>query len=185
MTMVEAFSQVAAPLLLCVVFATPPVLLWLVWPKDAPWNTTSWKRARRMLELANVQPGELVYDLGAGDGRFMLVAAREFNAQAIGIEIDFLRCQLARLLIALNSQRHSVAVVHGDLFQQDLSNADVIMMFLSPRSMRRFEATFEGKLQPGVRIVSRRFELPGWKAMAYVEEDDIYLYILNEREAIT
>lgn len=178
--MLDWLQGIVSALLMCVVLATPPIIIWLVRTKDAPWNTTSWQKVQRMLELSKLQPGETVYDLGAGDGRIVIVAAKKFNARAIGVEIDFLRCALTKLLIRLNGQAKQVTIIHGDMFEQDIRDADVVTLFLIPKTMEPIQQMLETQLKPGARVVSHRFALPGWQPVTYSELDDVYLYVFGE-----
>ena len=153
--------------------------VWLIYPRDAPWNTTSLRKVRKMLTMANVQPGEVVYDLGAGDGRVLFMAAREFSARAVGIEIDPLRCLLIQIGIIVRGMGDRVRIIRGNFRDHDLSEADVLAFYLLERTNDDMRATFERDLRPGSRVVSNRFPIPGWDIVAHDESDGLFLYVVQ------
>ena len=136
-----------------------------------------------MLALAQVQPNEIVYDLGSGDGRILIMAARRFGARAVGIEIDPLGYLWTKLLIMFLGLRRQVRVVRGDLFEQDLSGADVITCYLLPRTNERLANKLKQELRTGTRVVSNRFTLPGWSPIHQDSAARVYVYrVGDERE---
>ena len=117
-----------------------------------------------MLEVAQVGPGDVVYDLGSGDGRIVIEAARKYGARAVGIELD---PDLNKKALK-NAQKAGVAdkvsFVRADFFKTDLSEATVVTLFLSPNINARLESKLRRELKPGARIVSHRFPMPpAWK----------------------
>lgn len=117
---------------------------------------------RKMLELAQVRPGETVFDLGAGDGRILIEAGRRFRARAVGVEIDPER--VARIRERLGATQTDAKVVEGDFMKVDLSSADVIAIYLSPSVNSRLGPKLRAELKAGARVVSLDYELPGWIA---------------------
>jgi len=137
---------------------------------------------RRMLQLCNVKPDELVYDLGAGDGRILFIAAKEFKARAVGIEIrPQLVKQIEDRIIAENLQGR-VRIIHGNFFEVDIGDADVVTLYLLTSVNERLRPKLERELKPGARVVSHDFEIPGWKPVKIEVVNDgwsshrIYLY---------
>ena len=153
--------------------------IWLIYPRDAPWNTTSLCKVRKMLTMADVQPDEVVYDLGAGDGRVLFVAAQEFGARAVGIEIDPLRCLLIQVGIAIRGMGERVRIIRGNFRDHDLSEADVLAFYLLERTNDDMRDTFERDLRSGSRVVSNRFPIPGWEIVAHDEADGLFLYVMR------
>lgn len=155
-------------------------LLSMIWPPDspwAPWWRTSKNIARKMCKLAKVGKDDLVYDLGSGEGTALLIAAREFGAKGLGIEIDPLRFTFSKLLIKRNGLTNSVIIKRGNLFDQDLSRASVIFVYLVPKTLDKLLPKFKKELKKGTRIVSFRYkiELPLKK---YDAESNLRLYVI-------
>jgi SAM-dependent methyltransferase len=153
-----------------------------LWPTftGAPWEPTPLKRARRMLELAEVQPGETVYDLGCGDGRLIVLAAREFGARAVGVEIEALRYLWCQALITALGLRGQVRVIRGNFFDQRLDEADVVVGFLLKPTNQRLGPKLLEELGPGARVVSYEFPYPEWTPSAVDEDAGIFLYRLDD-----
>jgi cyclopropane fatty-acyl-phospholipid synthase-like methyltransferase len=117
-----------------------------------------------MLDVARVTSADVVYDLGSGDGRIVIEAARKYGARAVGIELDPELNKKA----AKNAQKAGVAdkvsFVRADFFKTDLSEATVVTLFLSPNINARLQPKLRRELKPGARIVSHRFPMPpDWK----------------------
>ena len=129
----------------------------------APWVPMPLNTARRMLQLADVRPGETVYDLGSGDGRVVIAAARNFGATAIGVEIDPLRTLISRTAIALLGLRSRARVARANLFDVDLRGADVVTVYLLPKANARLALKLRSELKPGARVVTLTYHLPGWE----------------------
>jgi len=129
----------------------------------APWVPLWKKDVKRMLELANVKPGETVFDLGAGDGRIMIIAAKEFGAKAVGFEIAFLPYFLAYIKIMLSGKKKNIKLQFKNFYHQDFSQADVICTFLSPQAMAKLKQKLQTQTKPGCRIVSYVFKIPDWQ----------------------
>lgn len=126
-------------------------------PRGGPWIPTSLKTLTKMLDLAEVKPDELVYDLGCGDGRLIVAAARKYQARAVGIELDPLRYLWCQFLISALGLRGRVKVLHGDLFKADLSGADVVACYLLPEANKKLEHKLLRELRPGTRVVTNTF----------------------------
>jgi len=142
----------------------------------APWWPTPYRTVRRMLELARIKPGEKVYDLGSGDGRIIIEAARLFGARATGIEIDPIRYFYTQIRILRWRLRDRVHVLLGNFFYKDLSEADVVMIYLLQDTNLKLIRKFIRELRPGTRIVTNTFTLPGMKIIRQNKKDQIYVY---------
>jgi len=153
----------------------------VLWPRlrGAPWVPTPMRVVHKMLALAGVGPGDLVYDLGCGDGRLIIAAARHHGARAVGIEIHPLRVLWCRALIALLGLGDRVRVIRGDLFTEDLRDADVVFCYLLQRTNNKLETKLWRELAPSTRIVSRRFTFPSLRLVRQDDRDRLYLYDLN------
>lgn len=142
----------------------------------APWAPTSGDIVRKMLVLADVGPDDLLYDLGSGDGRIIVRARMEFKAHSVGIEINPLWVFWTRLKIFLFGLSDRTKVVWGNLFTTDLSNADVVSLYLHQGTNDKLKAKLEHELKPGARVVSHVFTFPGWKLAKADQEAHIYAY---------
>ena len=140
------------------------------------------KKVRRMLEIANVQPNELVYDLGCGDGRIIVMAARKFGARAVGIEIDLSRYLWCQFLITILGLRKKVKVIYGDLFKKDYSDADVLFCYLLQSTNNRLEDKLLEELQPTTRVVSNTFMFHGLTLTNVDADLGILVYSLGVNE---
>lgn len=113
---------------------------------------------RRMLEMAEIQAGEKVYDLGCGDGRVLISAIRKYNALGVGIDINRNLLQVAKQRAGDDAAR--IRFLRQNIFKTDLRRADVVMLYLLPKLNAKLMPRLR-KLKRGVRVVSHRFELPG------------------------
>jgi len=137
---------------------------------------------RRMLTLADVKPGELVYDLGAGDGRILSSAVKDFNAKAIGIELHESRYEAIAQRIEDERLGKSAAVIQADFFKINLSRADVVTLYLLTSVNSMIKPKLEHELKTGARVVSHDFPVHGWvplhieRVMDGFNSHMIYLY---------
>jgi precorrin-6B methylase 2 len=127
---------------------------------DAIFVPTPEDVVEKMLELANVRKGDVVYDLGCGDGRIVIAAAKRYGCQAVGYDIDEECVQLSLENVKKNQVEKLVRIEHEDIFQVDLSKVDVVMLYLLPSLNVKLIPQLE-KLKPGSRIVSHAFDMKG------------------------
>jgi len=130
--------------------------------KDVIWVPTSDAVAAMMLQAAAVKSGDLVYDLGAGDGKIAIAAARDFGAKAVGIEYNPEMTALARRNIDRAGLSNQVSMIHGDIFKEDFSQADVVTLYLLPDLNLRLRPTLL-KMKPGTRVVANSFNMGDWE----------------------
>jgi hypothetical protein len=152
--------------------------------KDVVWVPTPYTLVEKMLDMARVTRKDFVVDLGSGDGRNVIAAAKR-GARALGVEYDAQLVQISRKNAADAGVADKARFVHGDMFEADISQATVLALFLLPDNLRRLKPKFE-KLRPGTRIVTNGFEIDGWqpKAIGRIEQDcggwcTAYLYIVK------
>lgn len=138
--------------------------LWILVPAvyGLPQVSTNPERIHRALELANLQPGETLYDLGCGHGRVLIMAAREFGAHAVGIEAGPVQCVVAWVNALRNGVRSKVRIEAGDFYKSDLRQADVVYMYLTSSHVGRIQKKLEKELHSGARVVTVSFDLEGW-----------------------
>lgn len=152
--------------------------------KLAPYYPTPESIAEKMLQLAELKPGEKMFDLGSGDGRIVILAAQKFGADATGVELDKdLWKQSMDRIRALGLEKRA-RIIHGDLMKQDYSSADVLTVYLLPSSNDKLRPVLEKQLKKGARVVAHDFEFSGWTPVKteYIEDDGegrshtLYLY---------
>lgn len=139
---------------------------------------------RQMLLLSRLRRGEILFDLGAGDGRIIIEAARSFGAHCFGVEIDPER--ITRLKDRLSATRVKAEVIEGDLMKVDLSQADVVTIYLSDSVNSKLAPKLARELKSGSRVVSLDYTLPEWRQAKELTVKNsgldrrIYLYIANQ-----
>jgi SAM-dependent methyltransferase len=117
----------------------------------------------RMLELAGTGPDDLVADLGSGDGRIVIAAARRFGARGLGIELDRALVESSRESARRAGVGERVKFVQGDVLTADFSKASVVTVYLLPQLIGDLQPRFIATLKPGTRIVSHAFRMAGWR----------------------
>ncbi len=135
----------------------------------APWIPTPMPRAKRMLELAQLKRGDRVYDLGCGDGRLVHLAAKQYGADAVGLELSPLVYAWGRIRNFF--LRSSSKILMRDFRRIDYGNAQALVFYLLPNILKVMRPKFEMELRPGARIVSYAFEIDGWTPV-YTEPRD-------------
>ena len=150
-------------------------VLW-PWAIGAAWTPTPMPTVRRMLEMARVGPVDTVYDMGCGDGRIIMTAAREFGARAVGIEVEPARFFIAWLRARWSTCRDRVTVQWGDFFRRDLGSATVVTLFLTDKANNRLKDRLQGGLPPRSRVVSYLWTFDDWPPVQVDEEKKVYLY---------
>ncbi|MDH5754338.1 MAG: class I SAM-dependent methyltransferase [Candidatus Bathyarchaeota archaeon] len=116
-----------------------------------------------MLILAELKPGEVFFDLGAGDGRALIMAAKDFGARAVGVELREDLVKRALSAVYEHRLQNRVTVVNGDMFKVDLTSADVVFLYLTTSANEKVKPKLETELKHGVRVVSHDYEIIGWK----------------------
>jgi hypothetical protein len=116
-----------------------------------------------MLRLARLAPGDVLYDLGSGDGRIVLTAARRYGVRAVGIELDGRRVEQSRRSAEALGVAHLAEFRQQDLFESDFSDATVVTLFLFKETILRLKPKLLGSLRPGARVVSHRFDMGDWR----------------------
>jgi len=180
---------------------TVPRLIWLI-PLALPLAGQNFQAERRlapfvpspqpvverMLWSADLKPGELVYDLGCGDGRILITAAREFRAKAVGVEISPNLAKQAQDQVNKLGLQNRITIVQGDMLGVDLKPADVVTLYLLTDANERLRPLFERDLHRGARVVSHDFQMRGWTpdhvetVLATHRMHSIYVYLMPPRK---
>jgi SAM-dependent methyltransferase len=150
--------------------------------KDVIWIPTPPALITALLTAAKVTKDDIVYDLGAGDGRIAIAAAKEFGAHAVGIEYDPDMAELARRNARRAGTGESVRMVTGDIFKEDFSSATVVTMYLLPDLNLKLRPLIL-KMKPGTRVASHAFNMGDWEPDEYLSVDarDGYLWYVPAR----
>lgn len=149
---------------------------------SVPFVPTPIEVVKEMLRLAELKPGEVLLDLGCGDGRVLVLAAKEFGARAIGIELRNDLVSRAVRNIIREGVQNKVLVIQGNFFELKLPPADVVFMYLLTSVNERLRPKLEKEAKLGARIISHDFEITGWKPKRVEDFKDggrshrIYLY---------
>ena len=171
-------STILFVLILIAVF----IVIWIFWAAfiGAGWEPTSMRRVRKMLEMAEVNSKDIVYDLGSGDGRIVTEAAKKYHAKAVGIEADPIRVFWSRLTILRFGLRSQAKIIWGNFFKQNISEATVVTLFLSDYANEKLKSKFLRELKPGTRIVSYIWVFEGWNPVRVNEDKKIFLYVIGQ-----
>jgi len=150
----------------------------------APFVQTPLEVAKKMLDLSQIKSGEVLYDLGCGDGRLIILAAKDIGARSTGIELREDLVERARTEIKRLNLEDKVKVIQGNFFDVNISDANVITLYLTSSANERLRPKLEAELKPGARVVSHDFKIPGWKPIGIYDEllgHTIYTYRIGEQ----
>jgi cyclopropane fatty-acyl-phospholipid synthase-like methyltransferase len=151
----------------------------------APFVASPLPVVRKMLEFADLRPGETLYDLGSGDGRIVIMAAKEFGANGVGIELNR---RLMREAVRKGEEimlSEKVKFINRNIFDVDLSPANVVTMYLTTGANEKVRPKLEKELGPGSRVVTHDFSIPGWEYVKNLKFKEgyrshtIYLYEID------
>jgi SAM-dependent methyltransferase len=148
---------------------------------DVWYVPTTMEIVERMLDVANVGPLDVVYDLGCGDGRIVIAAAKKYGARGVGVDLDPARIREARANAKKAGVEQLVRFEVGDMFKTDLTAATVVTLYLLPELNRRLKPKLFAELRPGARVVSHDWDMGrDWPPERYVKlgGDGIYLWTM-------
>lgn len=153
----------------------------------APFVPTPMRAVRRMLELAKIKTGDVVVDIGCGDGRLPIMADQVYHAQAFGFELSPPIYLYAKLRIWIKKIKTKALIAFKDSRYIDLSDVDVVVLFMMPAPLRDFwKRKFEKELKPSARVISYAFPIQGWnpshteKTIPEENIGPIYVYQMSE-----
>jgi ubiquinone/menaquinone biosynthesis C-methylase UbiE len=151
---------------------------------DVPFVPTPERVVSKMLEVAKVGPKDVVYDLGSGDGRIVITAAKKYGARGVGIDIDPDRVKEARANARKAGVEKRVEFRQGDLFEARIGDATVVTIYLLSGINLKLRPKLLAELKPGTRVVSHAFDMGDWKpeATAKVGTSTVYYWVVPARK---
>ncbi len=154
------------------------ILLWIGVPAiyGLPPVPTKPERIRKALKLANLQPNEVLYDLGAGDGRVLLSARRDFGAKAVGIEVGPIQCAWIWLRVVASGLGNHIQVRWANFYNADLHEADVVFVYATSKEVAKLTPHLEQQMKQGARLVSISADFPEWEPSVMDDRDLIFVY---------
>lgn len=174
-------SQIISFILLTIIIIIV-ILFWVIWSDliGAGFEPTSNRLVKRMLTMANLKGGDVLYDLGSGDGRIVTRAACAYNVRAVGIEADPLRFVWSKFRALLKRCPGEMSFIWGNFFREDLSQATVVTIFLSAKANQKLKYKLLTELRSGTRVVSYYWRIKGWRTIQEDRENHLYLYIIGQ-----
>jgi len=143
----------------------------------------------KMLEMVGASRDDVLYDLGCGDGRVLIVAAKKKGIKCVGVEIRRDLVEQAKRRIMEEGLQGLVEVHHGDMFQFDVSSATIVYLYLTTELNAQLRSKLERELKKGTRVISHQFEIPGWRPIKvegvadfFGQTHKLYLYVVGESE---
>jgi SAM-dependent methyltransferase len=152
-------------------------------PPDVPFVATPGEVVDQMLRLGKVGRNDVLYDLGSGDGRIVIAAAKRFGTRGLGVDIDPVRVREARENATKEGVADKVKFVQQDLFHTDLSQATVVTLYLLPKINLKLRPKLQRELKPGARVVSHNYDMGDWKPDQVVEVGNhtVYLWVIRDQ----
>jgi len=159
-------------------------LLWILIPAlyGLPSKPTKPDRIRKALKLVDLKQNETMYDLGAGDGRVLLIAAKEFGAKAVGVEIGPVQCALIWLRIVTSGLKDKIKIQWKNFFKTDLSEADMVYIYATSTEVTKLAPYLEKQMKAGSRVVSISADFPEWEPSTFDDRDLIFVYDMPPKE---
>ncbi len=186
-------SRRVALALCCVLLTVPAQTPQAKRTPDVPFVPTTERAVEAMLDLAKVTKNDLVYDLGCGDGRIVITAAKKYGARGVGIDINPERIAEARANAKREGVEHLVKFIEQDLFEADIRESSVVTLFLLSSVNLKLRPKLLAELKPGTRVVSNTFDMGDWKPDKEFSLDDngedsylshkFFLWIIPQKQA--
>lgn len=164
---------IGAALLLALVVIGPALF-------GSPWHPISRRDLKRALDFCETQAGERIIDLGSGDGRVLIVAAKEYDLMGTGIEIDPLKVWLANLRIRFAGVQDKIKIVRANIFDADYREADILFIYLTHQAIDKLFPKILNQLKPNAKILCYRFCIQGMAPDKISADKTLFLYTLNK-----
>jgi predicted RNA methylase len=180
--------RLGSPVAICLLYVSPVVFAQSYRPdfrnRLAPYVNSPQRAVDKMLEMADLKPGETLYDLGCGDGRILIAAAERYHVKGVGVEISDRLARTAEDNVKAMGLKNQVTILRGDMMKTDLSRADVVTLYLITTANESLRPNLEKFLKKDARVVSYDYPIPGWNAVneektdasRYGNRHTIYLY---------
>src|SRR5215213_6335531 len=152
--------------------------LWILIPAiyGLPPVSTKRERIQKALQLASLQPNETLYDLGAGDGRVLIIAARNFGAKAVGLEIGPIQCALIWLRATASGFGNQIQVRWENFYKANLQDADVVFVYATSKEVMKLAPHLEAQMREGARLVSISADFNEWEPQEIDRQELIFIY---------
>lgn len=154
-------------------------------PRSTAFFPTPEEVIEKMLKITNASKDDVLYDLGCGDGRVLILAAKKIGLRCVGIEIKEELVEQARERVVKEGLQSLVTIYHGDMFQFDVSEATIVYLYLTTDLNSQLKPKLERELRRGTRVVSHQFEIPGWAPVrvegvtdSFGQPHKLYLYVV-------
>lgn len=160
------------------------ILLWILVPAlyGLPPVPTRPERIRKALQMADLRPNETLYDLGAGDGRVLFIAARDFGAKAVGLEIGPVQCALIWLRATASGFGNQIHVRWENYYQAKLRDADVVFVYATSKEIMKLAPHLQTEMKKGSRLVSISADFVEWEPTTLDERELIFVYEMPPRQ---
>ena len=132
---------------------------------------------KRMLKLAKIKEGDVLYDLGSGDGRIVIAAARSYDIKAVGIESGTLAYIISKLRVKANKLGGRVKLINKDFFKVSIKEASVVTIYLTPKTNKLLRPKLKKELKKGTRVVSAAHEIKGWRPLKKIKTGHFWTYL--------
>ncbi|WP_223792392.1 SAM-dependent methyltransferase [Methanobacterium spitsbergense] len=165
-----------------IITVTSIIISWIMWSAiiGAGFQPTSKKLVKKMLEIAEIGPNDVLYDLGSGDGRIITEAVKCYGAKAVGIEADPIRVLWSRMFLFFYRIRDKSKIKWGNFFNEDIIDATAVTLFLGSKANEKLKKKLVKELKPGTLVVSYVWTFHDWKPAKIDYRDKIYLYKIGE-----
>lgn len=150
----------------------------------APWHPLLAKNINQILKFSNLKSGEIFYDIGSGDGRILIAATREKLVRGVGVEIDPIKVWLSRYFIRKAKLTNTISIYHGNMYDFDVSQADVIYLYLTHQALDRLFPEILNRVKPSVRIVCYRFCIRGLEPIKVNADKNLFLYRIDKGRSV-
>ena len=172
-TALISIFAIGAALLLAVMVIVPALF-------GAPWHPISRRDLKRALDFCDAKAGERLVDLGSGDGRVLIAAAKEYDLIGTGIEIDPIKVWLANLRVRWAGVQDKVKIVQANIFDTDYGAADILFIYLTHQALDKLFPDILEQLKPNVKILCYRFCIQGMTPDKVNADKTLFLYTLNK-----